>query len=85
MSFKIRFSGRKPHPKPINDNVHNELDWEYAWRLARNSTPINKWPHQYTTHYIYEFMNRPWLPVETRLKEMTQWLCSYAPDLELKI
>jgi hypothetical protein len=85
MSFNINFSASKPSQKASNENKHDEIYWGFAYALAEKSTPINQWPTQYTVHYIYEFLNRPWLPERQRLEEMTQWLSSYAPDLKLNI
>lgn len=85
MPFTICFSARKPATKATNDNVHDTFFWEFAWRLAENSTPINQWPHQFTTHYIYELMNRPWVPRENRTGDLVTWLHRYAPDLQLEI
>lgn len=87
--FDINFSACKAAKKAVNDNVHDELYWEYAYTLAESCTPVNKWPTQYTVHYLYEFMNRPWLPEDKRIYDAASWLVdgelASAPDLMLKI
>lgn len=83
MTCNINFSSRKPLKK-ANDNVHDQLSWEYAYMLVEATTPVNKWPQQYAVHYIYEFMNRPWLPEKIRLNDTLAWMQGLAPDLYIE-
>lgn len=85
MVLSINFSHRKLLKKSANDNIHDPEYWDFAHALAENSTPINQWPKQYTVHYMYEFLNRPWLTEQERLRDMTQWMQHLAPSLTLKI
>lgn len=80
MSFKIDFSAAKP-TRPINQNIHDEA----AWACAHDWANANGWPLQYATHYIYELMNRPWLPDVQRVDEVATWMEQYQPNLRIKI
>ena len=85
MTFLIDFTLQQPVKKAANTNVHDHEYWGFAHELAARSTPINDLPRQLAVHYIYEHMNRPWLPERQRLDDATKWMQKQAPDLQIQV
>ena len=76
MTFAIDFEAGKP-ARAANLNVHDAAAWGFAHEWAETMHPANQLPLQYAVHYIYELINRPWLPDRACTDEMVVWMQSH--------
>ena len=84
MAFEINFKANKPQ-RAANQNFHDDAAWGFAYEFAQTFKPINEWPLQYAVHYVYEYINRPWLPDRFNIEELVAWMQNHKMSQSIKI
>lgn len=74
-----------PKRKPINDNRHDQILWDTNWQYLELWFKQKNVPHdgvsfnfKRSLHYMYEFMNRPWVPIDNRREDALFWFLGEA-------
>ncbi len=84
MTFKIDFKAKKPL-YAANRNIHDEAAWGFAHEFSETFEPINKWPLQYAVHYVYEYINRPWIEDRSNIEELMAWMYQHKRPNSIKV
>ncbi len=63
--------------KSANDNIHCIATWKFVHNWSNreaNILPDDYWNEQRAVHYLYEILNRPWLPDLQKIIQARAWL-----------
>lgn len=69
---------KSSHSRAINDNVHCQATWRFVYKWSekernKSNLPTERWNQQRLVHYLYEILNRPWLPDHKKIIQAKAW------------